>query len=302
MNNSFIKSGEVITLHINGQLHTVTKAHTNYAKINEALKEGWLAWDAIEKLTDVAAAIESWANGTFRVLGGVLHRDDVEVHGALAARILQGIGEGESVTPFLKFMIHLGNNPSKTAVDELYLFLVNNNLPITEDGYFQAYKNVTDAYTDKHTRTFDNSIGKTCSMPRNAVDDVRDNHCSNGLHFCSLNYLRSMWGFSGRTMIVEINPADVVSIPSDYDNSKGRTAKYTVVGELKNPESFANDFDRYTDKSVVDYSDNTHVHWDEELTAEAYDAGHEDGYAHGADEGYSEGYDAAMNDIRGKLG
>jgi hypothetical protein len=32
-------------------------------------------------------------------------------------------------------------------------------------------------------------------------------------------------------MILKINPADVVSIPSDYNNTKGRTCRYEVVGE-----------------------------------------------------------------------
>lgn len=32
-------------------------------------------------------------------------------------------------------------------------------------------------------------------------------------------------------MILKINPADVVAIPSDYNNTKGRTWKYEVVGE-----------------------------------------------------------------------
>jgi hypothetical protein len=38
-------------------------------------------------------------------------------------------------------------------------------------------------------------------------------------------------------MIVKVNPRDVVSIPSDYNDSKGRTCRYEVVGELGvNPE------------------------------------------------------------------
>jgi hypothetical protein len=32
-------------------------------------------------------------------------------------------------------------------------------------------------------------------------------------------------------MIVKINPADVVSIPSDYHNAKGRACRYEVIGE-----------------------------------------------------------------------
>jgi hypothetical protein len=37
-------------------------------------------------------------------------------------------------------------------------------------------------------------------------------------------------------MLVKINPADVVSIPSDYNNAKGRTWKYEVVGEVTDKE------------------------------------------------------------------
>ena len=32
-------------------------------------------------------------------------------------------------------------------------------------------------------------------------------------------------------MIVKINPADVVSIPKDYNNTKGRACKYEVIAE-----------------------------------------------------------------------
>jgi hypothetical protein len=34
-------------------------------------------------------------------------------------------------------------------------------------------------------------------------------------------------------MVVKIHPKDVVSIPSDYNNSKGRACKYTVISELE---------------------------------------------------------------------
>ena len=69
-------------------------------------------------------------------------------------------------------------------------------------------------------------------MERNKVDDNQNNTCSSGLHFCSKEYLSHFGGSDSRTMIVKINPADVVSIPTDYNNSKGRACKYVVVGEL----------------------------------------------------------------------
>ena len=68
------------------------------------------------------------------------------------------------------------------------------------------------------------------TMERNAVDDDKDRTCSSGLHFCSKDYLGHFGG--ERIMILKINPRDVVSIPSDYNDSKGRACRYEVIGEL----------------------------------------------------------------------
>jgi hypothetical protein len=76
----------------------------------------------------------------------------------------------------------------------------------------------------------DNSVGRVVEMERNTVDDRAENTCSTGLHFCSQHYLSHFGG--ARTMILKINPRDVVSIPSDYNDSKGRACRYEVVGEL----------------------------------------------------------------------
>jgi hypothetical protein len=55
------------------------------------------------------------------------------------------------------------------------------------------------------------------------------------LHFCSQDYLPHFGnGYDSRVVIVKINPADVVSIPSDYNNAKGRACRYEVVGEIGN--------------------------------------------------------------------
>ena len=129
-------------------------------------------------------------------------------------------------------MENLMNNPSYRAVNELYGFLEKNSLPITPDGCFLAYKKVRNDYMDIHSGTFNNSVGYICEMERNQVDDNQNNTCSSGLHFCSKEYLNHFGSGDSRTMIVKINPADVVSIPTDYNNSKGRTCRYTVIGEL----------------------------------------------------------------------
>lgn len=157
-----------------------------------------------------------------------------EFSNALVPRIVRMAQEGFDCKPLVLFMQNLLQNPSKQSVDELYLFLEQNNLPITEDGCFIAYKIVKNDYYDIYTGKMLNTVGSTVSMPRNQVDDRRQNTCSQGLHFCSKDYLDAYGSHdrnTDRCVLVKINPADVVSIPSDYNNAKGRTWKYEVVGE-----------------------------------------------------------------------
>jgi hypothetical protein len=81
----------------------------------------------------------------------------------------------------------------------------------------------------------DNSVGQIVEMERHEVNDNKDQTCSTGLHFCGMSYLSNFGG--ERTVIVKVNPADVVSIPSDYNDAKGRACRYEVIGELNvNPE------------------------------------------------------------------
>jgi hypothetical protein len=140
--------------------------------------------------------------------------------------------DGFPIEPLVNFMENLMTNPSKRAVTELYGFLEKNSLPITPDGYFLAYKKVRQNYFDCHTGTMDNSVGKVVEMERNEVNDNKDQTCSTGLHFCSQEYLPHFGGGDSRVVIVKINPRDVVSIPSDYNNAKGRACRYEVIGEV----------------------------------------------------------------------
>jgi hypothetical protein len=97
-----------------------------------------------------------------------------------------------------------------------------------------AYKKVRDDYLDIHSGTMDNSVGQIVEMERNEVDDDKDRTCSAGLHFCSKDYLPHFGSGDGnRVVILKINPRDVVSIPSDYNNAKGRACRYEVIDEME---------------------------------------------------------------------
>jgi hypothetical protein len=255
-----------VIIMMNGKTYTLTEdSHINYAKIREALKTK--DFDTVRELIDVAQSINVFGNGKIKVVNGTVMYGDVELHNALTERLVQQMEEGFDVDPMVKFLENLMQNPSKRAVDELYRFLEHNSLPITEDGHFVAYKRVKSDYTDFYTGKMDNSIGSTPEMPRNMVDDDKDRTCSQGLHFCSLEYLPHYHSGQGRIVILKINPADVVSIPTDYNNAKGRACKYLVLEDYEGDETT----EKFT-SSVYETGDdaNTSSEWDSEWYADLY--------------------------------
>ena len=134
---------------------------------------------------------------------------------------------------FAKFLKNLYKNPSYKSVRQLYRFLDANDLPITQNGTFLAYKKVAHDYLDIHSRSFDNSVGKVVEMPRYQVVDDPEITCASGLHVCSFDYLANYSSSElDRVVICEVNPEDVVSVPTDYHNAKMRVCKYTVVDEI----------------------------------------------------------------------
>jgi len=228
MSFPFLIQGNNVVVVIDNTPHTITKTHISYQKVVDAIKAS--DWETVRDVIEPKKVVLEYGQGNVEVQGDKLFWKGKEFHNALSNRMIQMLQDGFPVEPLVNFMENLMKNPSYRSVKELYGFLEKNNLPITSDGYFLAYKKVRKDYKDCHTGTMDNSIGQVVEMERHAVDDNANNTCSSGLHFCSKEYLNSFGG--ERTVIVKINPADVVSIPTDYDFSKGRACRYEVIGEL----------------------------------------------------------------------
>jgi len=83
-------------------------------------------------------------------------------------------------------------------------------------------------------------------------------------------------------MIVKINPRDVVSIPTDYQDSKGRCCRYEVIDEHKTASS---GLDHESFEQPVVYTKE-----EQELYSEAYDQGYNDGYGDADGSGASDNY------------
>jgi hypothetical protein len=237
-----INNGNALTAVVDGRVLTADSNHFNFAKLKEAFK----ANDAVEfvklfdSVSDITERVSRKSSGKVTLVGEVIHYNGQPMHNEMTRRMLQILREGEDIGYLLKFIEKLMQNPSRRAVDELYKFLSNKNLPITEDGDFLAYKCVRENYLDKHSGKFDNAPGAVLEMERNAVDDNCNNTCSYGFHAGSLEYSGPQghfWNNSDKVIIVKINPTDVVSIPSDYNAQKLRTCRYEVVADYKVPLS-----------------------------------------------------------------
>lgn len=228
MSFPFIVQGSNIIVVIDNQSFTINKSHIAYEKIREAIKTG--DWDTVRDCITPKKVIINYGAGNISIQGEEVFWKGAVMHNSLTRRLVQMFQEGFPIEPLVLFMENLMQNPSKRSVDELYSFLEKGNLPITPDGHFLAYKKVRENYLDVHSGTISNHVGAVVEMERNQVDDDRQRTCSTGLHFCSQSYLANFGG--ERTMILKINPRDVVSIPSDYNDSKGRCCRYEVIGEL----------------------------------------------------------------------
>lgn len=262
MSYPYIIQGNNIVVVIGANSHTINRGHIAYQKVLDAIKAG--DWETVKNTIEPKKVILSYGAGNISIKGEKLYWKGQEFHNSLSRRLIQMFQDGFSIEPLVLFMENLMENPSYRAVNELYEFLEKNTLPITPDGYFLAYKKVCSDYMDVHSKTVPNKVAATftdeevqtlplvcglkkevtvsiendvtvVSMPRNQVNDDKNQTCSEGLHFCSKEYLGSFGG--ERIMILKINPRDVVSIPTDYNRSKGRACRYEIIAELGvNPE------------------------------------------------------------------
>lgn len=233
---AYIISGDSLVVVIGGVNYTISKTSAMYRKVADAVITQ--NWDAAQIYLEQATQLkgEIWWNEE----KCLVYYGTEPLHHSLADRLPRILAEGFDTAPMIAFLKNLFLNPAEHAINELYEFMERNALPITSDGCFLAYKKVREDYLDCHSRSVDNHVGQKPEMDRDKCDPIRSNHCSTGFHFCGLSYLSCFGG--ERVMIVKVNPADVTSIPSDYDFAKGRCCKYEVIDEY-----LGKDVPRYDD-------------------------------------------------------
>lgn len=234
MNNfGSLATKDGLAIFYNGQMWNVSKDHPNFETIRTAIDNK--DYDSIPGLIDITKTVTQWfiKNTNVEVKNGIIWFDGKPVPERTSQKALDMIAAGNSAEPLIRFLMKVRQNPSYSSQEELLLFLQANNFMIHEDGDILAYKSVRADYTDIHSGKFLNNLGAIHQVPRSEVDDNRHNTCSKGFHFAAYQYA-STWagGAIGHLMLLKIHPADVVSIPNDYNNQKGRCCRYEVIAEL----------------------------------------------------------------------
>ena len=259
----YIITDKSITVVVNGKSLTMESTNPSFQKAKDTIVTE--KWDEVENLFDTRKAVEDFAEGSIEVKNGVVSYKGEAIHNHVVGRILDFMEKGLPYKPLTKFLEKLMSNPSRRATDELYSFLEHKNMPITPDGNFLAYKGVRDDYTDWHSGKFSNKVGDVNEMVRNGVCDDANVGCSYGFHAGSLEYAKG-YGNGGHLMVVEIDPADVVSVPYDCDCQKLRTAKYKVVSH----------FEKKLEEPMCDEYGDYDQDWEDD--SESYDDGYNAGY------------------------
>lgn len=230
---AFIKTNDgSFKVVIDNQSYHFNEYHQNYQILVDSLKNK--DEETFRKFYDVVQSTLDWAEGGFEFVSGTLKYMGNVVPQELYARIKQMVEEGFDHKPLLRFIERLYQNPSGKVLKNIWGFLSNEGIPIDENGYIVAYKAVSgdevSGYFDKWTGKIRQIVGDEVTMLRCLVDEDSDNPCSHGLHAGSLQYAKNYLGSAvGTIMIVLIDPADVVTVPSDYSAGKLGVCRYKIL-------------------------------------------------------------------------
>ena len=302
---AYTYTGDSVTLLLDGTPYSIQKDARNFKAVMDGIRAN-LPVAELKRLASLGEAIADYSCGNITLKSGVcsITIDGVShtVPDELTRRLMDCMRDQVPHHYLLNFIGKLFSNPSRRAVQSLYPFLEHQGMPITPAGNFLGYKAIRADWTDKQTGTYANRVDQVLSMPRNTVDDDVSVGCSQGFHVGSLAYVQgfaSGYGAEGgdRIVICEVDPRDVVAVPTDCNNQKLRTCRYRVVAEFNGQlpgtavrdagQPYATGFDDPCPSSApdpdVDEDD------DPDIDAQLEDA-------------EQRGYERAMEEVRAKIG
>lgn len=254
MTNYKLSGGEkgesLVVVYADGEPASIPGTHPNFDKILDLLRSGKSDDEAIQTLVNTLhVAGQKLSQLTDRVsvapYGVFFDGDPLRTELAdVLTELLQEDNEA-SLVSVAKFLENAAANQTMEGIDAMYRWITNGDLALTEDGMFLGYKGVR--FTDDdgiesitsgtamvdgvvHTGKIPNPVGSVITMPRSEVTSETSVACGPGLHAGTYDYANS-FGY-GSLILVEINPRDVVSVPSDHSCAKLRVSRYKVLKKI----------------------------------------------------------------------
>tara|TARA_R110002020_G_scaffold180152_4_gene374311 strand:+ start:4278 stop:5441 length:1164 start_codon:yes stop_codon:yes gene_type:complete len=234
-----------LTIFWEGKPYTLRNDHPNFNLAKKAIFDA--RYDDLGDLLDITKSIENFVEGDIEVKDEVVYYKGHRLHGVVVEKLIEMLRSGmKDSAPLTNFITRLQANPSANSVNELYSFLSYKSLATTPEGRVLGYKGVQGDFwsstgnadtivvqgeTNERHQIL-NKVGSTIEVARRCVDDNKDNHCSFGLHVGSYDYANGWAGESGRLLLVEFDPQDAVSVPTDCDFQKLRVSKYKVISDI----------------------------------------------------------------------
>ena len=234
-----------LTIFWEGKPYTLREDHPNFETAKQAIFDA--RYEDLGSLIDIVKSVEDFVEGDIEVRDELVYYKNHRLHGVVVDKLMEMLRAGmKDSAPLTNFITRLQANPSANSVTELYSFMSYKSLPNTPEGKVLGYKGVKDDFysstgnadtivvqgkTNESHQIF-NGVGETIEVARRCVDDNRDNHCSYGLHVGSYDYANGWAGENGRLLVVEFDPADAVSVPTDCNFQKLRVSKYKVIEDI----------------------------------------------------------------------
>lgn len=219
----------------------------------------------VVQLMSVKNVVERYTESNVTIEDGNVYFRGRPLHGLDTDRLLEFARTGIPFLPLARFLERKQKNPSYRSINELYKFLEHRHMPLTPNGTVLGYKGVQsnfysvmgntatimiDGQTDSGGHIL-NTVGQVVRCDRSCVCDDYRQGCSPGLHIGSLEYAL---GWGARVVIVEFDPADVVSVPDDCECQKLRACAYKVVGEYTGalPDTYSTAYEVNSDPATTD--------------------------------------------------
>lgn len=297
------------------QAYSTTKTNPRWNDILDALRSGNAG--LLVELMSVKTLVEWFTDANVEIKDGNVFFKGRPLHGLDVDRLLEYIRDNVPYTRLLRFLGRKQANPSYRSINELYKFLEHREMTLTERGTVIGYKGVATDYFSIMGNTATvmisgetnsgghilNTVGADIRCDRSCVCDDYRQGCSPGLHIGSLSYAKD-WG--PRVMVVEFDPADVVSVPDDCECQKLRACAYKVIGEYKgslvtelnpllkeedesdthNTLSDGDDWPAEDDSGEASSDGGAHVVSDNDAYDDGYELGVKEGKAHKARKHY----------------